>query len=849
MHKVLATFILIACLVLPSLAQDSIPVPIVTMYADGVALEQVINKLSHKYGLQFYYSASKISIEQKITLKIIEQPLQVLLEQIKKQTGIDYKISGNKIILFSEGKSPKFSEPTSIYGYVQDSVTGERLIGVNIFFPDIQKGTVTNEYGYFSYALPSGKRLVMFSYMGYLPKTVLLDVSSRPEIISLQPGLVSLDEIRLVKRPHDKLNSLQAGNESVPMNLLHTYPALLGENDVLQFLKLLPGIQSSNEGSNGLYIRGATPTQTTFLLDDAPMFNMYHISGLFSTINPDAIKEVQVYKSHLPAKTGGALSSIVDIRLRDGNNQHYSVTGGIGTVTSRITVEGPIVKDKASFILSARRSYIGKVLSLFNGLGDISQIYFYDLNAKLNWIVNGRNRLYLSGYLGRDHINEQGGMAWGNSLLSFRWNKVFSEHLFSNITLTHSTYNHELSDYSSDNHARMITNLKNAAFKYDFTFSTNRNQRLNFGINSTFEEMLPLKYEFSHPEELTGIINHPSLERFIHRCYADANIEFGSKMGMDAGIRLSMLQNIHAGGPRLLLKPEPSVVLRYKVNENNTLKLAVSRNYQFYHGASIFEMIIPFERFLFTDSKIGPQYADHISSGYFFRKRDVEISVEAYYSWMHNQFRFNLGNELLAGADYQKLAVPGEAKACGLELCIKKETGKLTWLLSYTLSQINRKEDSVNSGKSYSPYYDRRHDISINLGFQASKRVNLSATWVMMSGNPYNFPVGKYEIRGQSVPLYAEDGYYNRRMPFYHRLDAGISIKLGGNKRFRQSLSFTIYNLYMQNNPIFYYYRDVADGDPGKNISTGLYNKKSFNMIGQYIFKFVPSFSYEFKFN
>jgi hypothetical protein len=820
----------------------------ITVHSNGKSFENVINDLSKEYHLPFYFSSSKINTKTPIYLKVDQLPITQVLDLLKKQAEFDYKITNTQIILYLKPPDPEMSKLVSVHGFIQDKVTGERLIGANIVFPEISRGTITNPYGYFTFSLPAGKYAMRCSFIGYSPLDTILDISKINQVIfNLSPSTITLKEVHLVNKSNDRITSMQTGYDEVPVKMLRIFPTLMGEKDALQFMKLLPGIKSSNEGSGGLFIRGALPSQTTFLIDDAPLYNMYHLSGIFSTVNADAIKDIRIHKSNLPVKTGGALSSIIDIRLRDGSNQKYIVSGGIGTISSSITVEGPIIKDKASFIVSARRSYIDEFFKLFDDLKELT-VYFYDIHTKLNYIVNSKNRLYLSGYAGRDYLETEGGIKWGNSLLSFRWNRVFTPRLFANLTFTSSNYKHTFFGIPTvDGSVQLYTTLKNNALKYDFTYSTKNNHKINFGINTNYIEMNP--FSVNNPTKY-NLKNKLSLQqRFISQVYGDVNLILSNHWDINAGARLSAMKNLTHTNEDIIIKPEPSVGVKYQITSKSSAKIAYSRNYQFFHGATIFDMLIPFERIIYCESKLPPQYADHVSAGYFFRQKDenFELALETYYSWMYNLSRFKLEDQVFLENTYYEYAILGKAQAYGIELSIRKQLGRFKGMLSYTLAKIDKKEYQQKSSSFFNPYYDRRHDLSLSLGMEVSKRVTLSGIWAMMTGNPYNRPTGKYEIRGRTIPLYS-DNLYNSRMPFYHRLDLGCHIKLGKGTRVHHSLSFNVYNIYLKNNPIMYYFKDVADADLLKDIETSQYSSRQFSMVSQYVFKFVPSFSYEFKF-
>lgn len=813
----------------------------------NIPLHEVLSQLSRSHNLNFYFSSSKINVHSSINIAVEYKSLTEVLDIIKKQSNFDYKISGNKVILFrGESDSIKLF---NVSGFVQDKATGERLIGANVIFPETGNGTNTNAFGYFSYALPLGKYRLVCSFMGYLSLDTVVDISnSKDFIIKLSQSVTNLKEVKLTGKLNDKVSSMQLGYDELPLKLMSIYPTLLGEKDALQFIKHMPGVRSNNEGSNGLFVRGALPSQTTFLIDDAPMFNMYHISGLFSTINPDAVKDLRIYKSNLPAKTGGALSSIIDIRLRDGSNQNLIVTGGIGAISSRITLEGPIIKNRASFIVSARRSYIDRFLKLFDTFEGVD-FYFYDLHAKLNYILNSRNRIYLSGYRGYDALSAGGSILWGNSLLSARWNKVLSSQLFSNLTLTYSSYNHSFIGENSTGRIRMNSYLKSMALKYDFSFSTSGNLPIGFGIHSNYYELLPAKFESNNPIPVQLLKSTKQWGQFVHRIYGDANFVFDSKWALEGGLRLSAVHSPDTSRGSVRLDLEPLVKVKYQLSQKSSFKTAYSRNYQYFHSTPVFDMFIPFERFIFSGTDLPPQYADHISSGYFLKSGNglFEFSVEGYYSWMHNQFRFQVTDDIILDNAIRERAIAGSVQTYGMEVSLRKQVGRFNGLLSYTLSKVEKNEENV--AKSFNPFYDRRHDFSLSLGAYLSKRVTISGTLVGMSGNPCSYPVAKYQLRGRTIPYYPTNDLYNKRMPFYHRLDLGCKIKLGKeNKRYSHSIAFNFYNIYLKGNPVYYLYTDVADKDISKDIERSGYSSIDFKVISQYIFRFVPSFSYEFKF-
>ena len=853
MLRIITLFTLLHFLFIPVVAQDTNLPEKLSFKADKMPLQEVLKQLTNLYSLQFYYSPNKIPLQKLVTVDISSVSLADFLNVLCHQLEIGYVIENSKI-MFVPNEEEKQKDSKTVCGFVTDSVTGERLIGATIMFPELNKGTSTNVYGYYSYNIPKTVSKLRCSYMGYVASEENISAIENRQInIFLRTSAIPIREVKLTSKINDKISSIRLGQDQVPLAFIRKTPSLLGENDVMQFLKMMPGILSANEASSGLFIRGCTPQQSAFLLDDAPLFNLYHISGWFSTVNPDALKDVNIYRGQLPGKAGGALSSIVDLRLRDGNNQHFVVTGGLGTILSRLTIEGPLIRNKASFIISGRRSYLDQVIRLFdtkNNTGMLN-IYFYDLNAKLNYTINQKNTVYLSLYSTKDNLNETNGTSWGNNLLSFRWNHVFSAKLFANLTATGSNYKHQFQGMDDNNfNYELTTRIRDYNCKLDFTYYLPSNHKLLFGIHTNYQDLLPILYQSGNPEVAYTLTSSYLKKRMLFTAYSTYELELNENLGIEGGIRLSLLQNLWEGQYKPLLRPQPLLTLRYKLTESSSLKAGYSRNYQFNHGASVFDMLIPFERYLFTDAMLKPQYADHFSAGYYkrFGNSDVELSVEPYFSEMYHQYRFVYGQELFIGKDYQSLAIEGIARSYGVECSLRKLTGRFTGILNYTLAKVVRKEEGVNQNKYFSPYYDRRHNLSLCLMFDASQKISFSASWFYMSGNPYNLPIAKYEISGVTVPLFDPSEMYTHRMPAYHRLDAGILFKFSKRKHYQHSLSLSVYNVYAHQNPVFYYYRDVLDGDLNKGLNSAVYSQKNFNMVSYYMFQFVPAFSYEFKF-
>lgn len=816
----------------------------VSIHADGISLEKVLANLTTSYSLRFSYSSSKIPIQTKVNLHVSNKSLNEVLLLLGKQCNFDFHVVGEQIVLVENvSKENVLSQPTySISGFVSDSLTGERLIGATIVVRSLEKGTVTNSYGYFSLSLPEGDYELSCSFIGYkTQKNIFRCNRNQSFSFLLQPQITSIKEVTFNSRTFDKLALFTPGRDQLSMPMLKSYPALLGENDVIQYLKMLPGIQNGTEASTGLYVRGSLPGQTTYLIDDAPLYNISHISGLFSSINPEALKDVQIYKSHIPSKMAGSLASVVDLRLRDGDNQHYSVSGGLGTISSRISIEGPIIPNKASFIISARRSYIDQLVKLFTTDKEIKsyRFYFYDIHAKMNYTLNAKNKLYVSGYRGEDIFMTTTGTRWGNNIFSLRWNQILTGRIFANLTLNTSNYYHQFLGQSNGT-ITLSSGIKNYSVKYDLSFYASPSYQLDFGLNSSLQQNSPPSVEGNSEEAQVKNIKNNIVKRSLSSMYVSNKIRLTNKLGAEASLCLWMVDPVKQKNAQSIIAPEPLLSMRYRFTPVLSGKIAWSRNYQFHHTVPILDMFIPFERILFSDNTLKPQWANQFSGGVDYRNEENgwEFSAEGYFKKMHNQYRFRTDYNFLIDSLYYKYQEKGIMNAWGVEFFTRKTLGRFSGSLSYTLSFVKDRMQFQNKTIEYYALHDRRHDFSLSTQYELTRRTKLMLSWIYMSGSPYNEPVGKYTVLGQVLPLYNLNGLTLQRMVPYHRLDLGAKTLLSQGRFGSHSLSLCVYNVYFRKNPLFYSFTQ-------KNNKEG---KTEFVMRRMYLFQFVPSFSYEFLF-
>ncbi|GBU08042.1 collagen-binding protein [Bacteroidales bacterium] len=746
----------------------------------------------------------------------------------------------------------------SIGGSIKDAESGEYLIGVPIGIKELPSvGTASNEHGFYSLTLPSGNYTLTFRYLGY--ETIEKEISltqNQSLNISLSTESVGLQEVVISARRRDEnVSSVQAGLEKLDVQAISKLPVLMGERDLIKIIQLLPGVKSASEGSAGFYVRGGGADQNLILLDNALVYNASHLLGFFSTFNSDAIKDVSVYKGAMPAQYGERLSSVLDIIMNEGNNQDYQVSGGIGLISSKLNVEGPIQKGKSSFLISGRRTYadiVGKAAGV-NAIKK-STLYFYDLNAKMNYIVSDKDRLFLSGYFGRDKLGADNlaSIDWGNTTGTLRWNHIFNNRLFSNTSLIYSNYSYSV-DISVATNFKVVSQIQDLNFKQEFQFFPNPNNSWRFGLSTTKHRVLP--------GDISGDIKlkDPIAHRFSweNGVYASNNWKISDKLNAIYGLRLSTFSVLGNGNfynygqnqevldtiyskkndfVKTYINPEPRLSLAYQFNEVSSVKAAYARTSQNMHLLSNSTMASPTDRWTPSSNYIKPEIANQVSLGYFrnFYDNLYEFSVESYYKDMQNQIDYKDGAETRSIDNIETELLFGKGRAYGIEFLLKKKSGRFNGWIGYTLSRSEKKIDKINDNKWYAAKQDRTHDISVVGMFDINSKWSLSAAWVYYTGNAITFPSGKYDIDGEAVMYYTERNGY--RAPAYHRLDLGASCVLKKTKRFYSELAFSLFNAYGRENPYIIDFRtnkDNPDVTEAYQIS---------------LFKYVPSISWNFKF-
>ncbi|CAM2841846.1 hypothetical protein DRF59_01130 [Chryseobacterium flavum] len=749
----------------------------------------------------------------------------------------------------------------SVSGTVKDKKNGELLIGVTVkVSEDPSINVIANEYGFYSLSLPQGNYTIVISSPGYKDfeqqVTVNQNLKLDLPLVPQDTPSKAIDEVVITGIKKDKnLSTAQMGTETLNIKSIEKLPVLFGEKDVMKTIQLLPGIKSNGEGSSGFSVRGGATDQNLILLDEAPVYNASHLLGFFSTFNSDALKDASIIKGNSPAQYGGRLSSVLDVKMKDGNNQDYNVNGGIGLISSRLSVEGPIQKEKSSFIVSGRRTYADLFLKANKDYKD-NKLYFYDLNLKANYRVNENNRLYLSGYFGRDVLGLGNTFStdWGNTTATLRWNSIISSKLFSNTSLIYSNYDYKISLKSNDNVFDMNSRIRDWNLKQDFTWFAGNRHSVRFGLQSIYHTITPSSASG------TSVSSFPRNPRYSweNALYINDDFKATEKLTINYGIRLSLFSvlggdtfNTYENGvlisSRFLEKgkfgktyvnPEPRITANYRINEVSSIKGGYSRNTQNLHLLSNSNSGNPTDQWIGSSYSVKPEIADQISAGYSrnFKNNNYELNAEIYYKSMQNQIDFKNGAQISfdTGSDVESELLFGKGRAYGLELIAKKKSGKLTGWISYTLSKTERKINGINNNEWYNARMDKTHDLSIVATYQLNPKWSFSGLFLYSTGNAVTFPTGKYELNGQTIFQYS-----NRnadRMPAYHRMDLSATYEPESNKRFKGSWTFGIYNLYGRENAYTITFEDNPN-NPGTT-----------RAMQTSLFRWVPNITYNFKF-
>lgn len=763
-----------------------------------------------------------------------------------------------------------------ISGHIKDAETGEDLIGATIYVEELQSGTITNVYGFYSLRLNRAMYTIRYSYIGYESITRSIDLREDITIdIELFPRGELLDEVEVTAIAPDKnVKEAEMSVARLDSKTIRKIPSLMGEVDIIKALLLLPGVQTAAEGSSGFVVRGGGPDQNLVILDEASVYNAGHMLGFFSVFNNDAIKDVKLYKGDIPARYGGRLSSVLDVRMKDGSTKKLSGTGGIGIISSRLTLEGPVIKDKTSFIISGRRTYADLFLPLASdeNIQD-SKLFFYDFNAKVNHTFNEKNRLYVSGYFGRDVFrNPYAEMRLGNQTGTLRWNHLFSSNLFSNFSFIYSKYKYGLGTVTDDdaNSFWWDSDLEDFGLKGDFTYYMNEKNTLRFGLSSLYHTFNPGVAKGKGDNSLFDEWILPKNHAIESAVYISNEQKIGALLTLKYGLRLSTFSSIGPGtvynfdehyeaiDSTVYAKGdiyqtywglEPRIGLNYLLSEHSSVKASWARTKQYIQVAQNSTAGTPLDIWFPASPNIEPQVSDQFALGYFrnFKNNLIETSVEGYYKWMDNAIDFKDHAELLLNKELEGEIRVGDAWSYGIEALLRVNgiplvNGQLSGWVSYTWSRTWRKFPDINGGKTYPAPYDRPHDVSIVSNWDISPRWSVAANWVYSTGQPVTFPTGRAVIGGVILPIYSDRNAY--RMRDYHRLDLSVTLngKKKPGKKWEHSWTLALYNAYNRHNTwsINFVQEQSTEGNVNRAYET--YAEQT------YLFGIIPAITFNFKF-
>ena len=866
---------------------------LITLQVEDTPLREVLDLIENQTNLSFSYRSRLINEQEPVTLQVKEGSLDKVLELLFEGRKVRFEIVERQIVLkrarrlkvdmeanmITQGNETSQVRFT-ISGYVKDLRTGEVLIGATISIPGGLEGTITNNYGFYSLTLKKKVEQIFCSYVGYRLMAIdLVGKENQTIHFTMEKEVAWLSEVTIISGEQDNIiRTSRSSEKRIKPEAIRKMPALFGEKDVIKSLAAIPGIKFFGDGSTIFYVRGGSRDQNMITIDEAPVYNPTHLLGFFSTIVPDAIKDVKIYKGDFPAKYGGRLSSLIDIRTKDGNMNHFGMDGSMGLLSSRLSLEGPIWKEHISFFLSGRRSYITRPLQAFNDR--INDLHFSDFHFKINYNINTRNRVFFSMYRGVDNFEQQNreessGINWQNSTSTLRWNHLFSDQLFSNLTLLGSRYDYYLNSNIEDNDY-WNSHIDNVSLKYDFTWYIRPENTFRFGILTTRHFHNPGNFYRGGQEFDPGLDLSVKHNREV-ALYASDQLIINNELSLRAGLRLTLWQNM---GPATeydivpaiggdfardslaiieypadkvyhnALSLDPRLSMVYQPGTRHIFKLSYSRTSQFQY--LITNSISPFtslEVWLPSGPNVKPQFADQFTLGYTHRFGipGLSFDIEAYYKHMMNLIDYRDHARMLMNPLVEYELRFGDGYGYGLEMILNKEYGKLSGWVSYTLSRAISHVEEINGGNPYPAYSDRPHDVSFYLSWSINRRLTLTGSFIYMTGAPFTTPTGFYYYDNHQVPIYAERN--NDRLPDYHRMDVALNWHLSKPERkFQHELIFSVFNLYNRKNPVALHFNKIEDGTGNYVVPADFYSNPELVSTQYYLYGAVPSISYHFNF-
>ncbi|MEN8157116.1 MAG: TonB-dependent receptor [Bacteroidota bacterium] len=873
--------------------QSGIDRPI-TLHADSVELREVLDLVEAQTGLSFSYSSRIIDDDKRVTIHAERSSLKQVLDQLFEGMKVRYRVVEKQIILkrakrlkveveatLREAGSDRIPVRFTVSGYVKDALSGEVLIGATVTIPGGVQGTISNNYGFYSLTLQQRVEEVICSYVGYKPIIIPVTHAGNQTLhFTMEKEMALLSEVTVYSGDSATiLRTSRSSEERIHPESVRKMPALFGEKDVIKSLATIPGIKFFGDGSTIFFVRGGGRDQNLVTIDEAPVYNPTHLLGFFSTIVPDAIKEVKVYKGDFPASYGGRLSSLIDIRTKDGNMNRFGFDGSVGLLSSRLSLEGPLWKEHISFFVSGRRSYFANLIQ--GRQPTLLDLHFSDLHMKLNYRINANNRIFLSMYRGEDNYERQhnggesSGINWQNSTTTLRWNHLYSDRLFSNLTLLGSRYDYYLNK-SIQNGEYWNSHIDNLSLKYDFTWYIRPEATLRFGVLSAAHFHNPGNYYVGGVEFDPGLDLSTKYTREF-AIYASNQFIINENLSLRAGLRLTGWQNVGPATEYDITKTtggdferdslvviehpldrvyhqsasvDPRISLIYQAGGGLLFKGSYSRTSQFQY--LITNSISPFtslEVWLPSGPNVAPQAAHQFTLGTTYRlgSHGIKFDVEGYYKLMENIIDYRDHARMLMNPLVEYELRFGDGLGYGIELMASKEGGKLTGWVSYTLSRAISRVEGINGGNPYPAYSDRPHDISAYLSWAIRPRLTLTGNFIYMTGVPFTTPTGFYYYDNHQVPIYAERN--NDRLPDYHRLDVALNWQLSRpEKRYQHELIFSVYNLYNRKNPVALHFNKVENKQGSYVVPYDFYTDPELVTTQFWLYGMVPSISYHFKF-
>lgn len=867
---------------------------LITLRAESLPLREVMDQIEAQTGLSFSYSSRLLDTQQSVSLQVTEVPLDSALRVLFRDEKVRFEVVERQIVLkrarrlkvdleaeMTTSDRDEFPVQFTISGYVKDALSGEVLIGATISIPEGLQGTITNNYGFYSLTLRKEVEELICSFVGYRYRTIPVKGHQNQTLhFAMEKEVARLREVTVYSSEEANIiRTTRSSEEHIRPESVRKMPALFGEKDVIKSLAAIPGIKFFGDGSTIFYVRGGSRDQNMITIDEAPVYNPTHLLGFFSTIVPDAIKDVKIYKGDFPANYGGRLSSLIDIRTKDGNMNRFGMDGSLGLLSSRLSLEGPIWKEHISFFVSGRRSYITRPLQEFNP--NINDLHFSDLHLKLNYNINSRNRIFFSMYRGEDNFEQQhnnevtSGINWKNSTTTLRWNHLYSDRLFSNLTLFGSMYDYLLNAHI-ENQDYWNSHIDNVSLKYDFTWYVRSENTFRFGLLSAAHFHNPGNF-YRGGQEFDPGLDLSTKRNREYALYASDQLILNNKLSLRAGLRFTIWQSVGpateytristtSGGfardslavtehpahklYHQALSLDPRISMIYQPGESHIFKLSYSRTSQFQY--LITNSISPFtslEVWLPAGPNVRPQVAHQFTAGYTHRfcLSGISFDVEGYFKQMKNLIDYRDHARMLLNPLVEYELRFGNGKAYGVELLLNKDAGRVTGWISYTWSRAISHIEEINGGQPYPSYSDRPHDFSLYLSWSIHPRLTLTGNFIYMTGAPYTTPTGFYYYDNHQIPIYAERN--NDRLPDYHRLDVALNWHLSKpERRFQHELIFSAYNLYNRKNPVALHFNKMENEHGNYVVPYDFYSHPELISTQYYLYGIVPSISYHFSF-